>query len=59
LSLCQERKVSALGGGHFLAGALGLIQLKQYQETQRYSSYEDIKLSFLSEVSCKGLGWDF
>lgn len=44
LSLCQERKVSALGGGHFLAGALGLIQLKQYQETQRYSSYEDIEL---------------
>ncbi|MFB2643543.1 ABC transporter substrate-binding protein [Shewanella bicestrii] len=44
LQLRQSQQVSTLGGGHFLAGALGLVQLKHYQATSQYYPYANIQL---------------
>ncbi|MFV0594970.1 ABC transporter substrate-binding protein [Shewanella sp.] len=44
LQLRQSQQITTLGGGHFLAGALGLVQLKHYQATHDYYPYTDIQL---------------
>lgn len=44
LHLRREQAVSVLGGGHFLAGALGLVQLQHYQRTRKYIPYEGVAL---------------
>lgn len=44
LKLCQEGSITALGGGHFLAGALALVQLQYYQNSHGDFPYQNIKL---------------
>lgn len=44
LRLRQEQQLSVLGGGHFLAGALGLVQLQHYQATGQYYPYDKVQL---------------
>lgn len=44
LDLRQSEFVTTLGGGHFVTGALGLVQLKHYQTTHQYYPYADIQL---------------
>lgn len=44
LNLRREHAISVLGGGHFLVGALGLVQLQHYQQTQKYIPYERVAL---------------
>ncbi|MGI2183512.1 ABC transporter substrate-binding protein [Shewanella oncorhynchi] len=44
LQLCRQHSVSVIGGGHFLVGALGLVELQYYQQHKKYLPYDNVAL---------------
>lgn len=44
LQLCRKHAVSIIGGGHFMAGALALVELQYYQQHKRYIPYDNVTL---------------